>query len=100
MGNLPGRGTARAVSDKGGRIHGQAKEVSMKQTLIAIGIAAAALILMLPAVIFAFIFVSIVWTHRPDLSVVDIMILAVRQIRDIITLKAGDQLRWKGKWRK
>ena len=72
----------------------------MKQTLIVIGIAAAALILMLPALIFAFIFVSIVWTHRPDLAVVDIMLLAVREIRDIITLKAGEHLRWKGKWRK
>lgn len=72
----------------------------MKQTLIAIGIAAAALILMLPAGIFAFIFVSIVWTHRPDLSVVDIMLLAVREIRGIISLKAGEHLRRKGKWRK
>jgi hypothetical protein len=72
----------------------------MKQTLIAIGIAAAALILMLPAVIFAFIFVSIVWTHRPDLSVVDIMLLAVAEIGEIIIMKAGEQLRRKGKWRK
>ena len=72
----------------------------MKQTLIAIGIAAAALILMLPAGIFAFIFVSIVWTHRPDLSVVDIMLLAVREIGDIIILKAGGHLRRKGKCRK
>lgn len=72
----------------------------MKQTLIAIGIAAAALILMLPAGIFAFIFVSIVWTHRPDLSVVDIMLLAVAEIGEIIIMKAGEQLRRKGKWRK
>lgn len=72
----------------------------MKQTLIAIGIAVAALILMLPAVIFAFIFVSIVWTHRPDLSVVDIMLLAVAEIGEIIIMKAGEQLRRKGKWRK
>lgn len=67
----------------------------MKQTLVVI-IVAAALILMLSALIF----VSIVWTHRPDLSVVDIMLLAVRQIRDIIILKAGERLRRKGKWRK
>lgn len=72
----------------------------MKQTLIAIGIAAAALILMLPAGIFAFIFVSIVWTHRPDLSIVDIMLLTVAEIGEIIILKAGVFLRRKGKSRK
>ena len=72
----------------------------MKQALIVIVIVAAALLLMLPAGIFAFIFVSIVWTHRPDLSVADIMLLAVLEIRDIISLKAGEHLRRKGKSRK
>ena len=67
----------------------------MKQTLIAIIIGAAALVL--PSVIFAFIFVSIVWTHRPDLSIVDIIVLAVREIGEII-MKAGI-FRRKGKKR-
>ena len=67
----------------------------MKQTLVVI-IVAAALTMMLSALII----VSIVWTHRPDLSSVDIMVLAVREIGDIIILKAGGHLRRKGKCRK
>lgn len=58
----------------------------MKQTLVSIIVGAAALVL--PSGIFVFIFVSIVWTHRPDLSIVDIIVLAVREIGEII-MKAG-----------
>ena len=67
----------------------------MKQTLVVI-IVAAALTMMLSDLII----VSIVWTHRPDLSIVDIMVLAVREIGDIIILKAGGHLRRKEKCRK
>ena len=73
----------------------------MKQALIVIAIGAAALTLVLPSILF----VSIVWTHRPDLSILDIALLAIREIReimddkDIITMKAGDKLRRKGKWK-
>ena len=36
----------------------------------------------LPLLLFVIIFVSIVWTHRPDLSVADIMREAVKEIRN------------------
>lgn len=57
----------------------------MKQALTVVVIAAVALTLMLPAVIF----VSIVWTHRPDLSVMNIVLLIIREIGDIIIMKTG-----------
>lgn len=69
----------------------------MRNALIVI--IGAALALMPPSVIFAVIFVSIVWTHRPDLSVADIVALAIREIREI-NVKAGDKLRRKGTGRK
>lgn len=55
----------------------------MKQVLIEATILAATL-LMLRSVLFACIFVSIVWTHCPDLSVANIAFLAIREIREII----------------
>ena len=45
-------------------------------------IIAAAVFVFLPLVITAVIFVSIVWTHRPDLSVSDIMREAVKEIKE------------------
>lgn len=69
----------------------------MRNALIVI--VGAALSMMLPSAIFALIFVSIAWTHRPNLSVADIVALAIREIREII-LKAGDKLRRKGTGRK
>ena len=40
-----------------------------------------------------------IWTYHPDLSTADIMKAAVREAGDIITLRAGEILRRKGKWR-
>ena len=45
-------------------------------------ITAAVVIVYMPLIITAVIFVSIVWTHRPDLSVADIMREAVKEIRN------------------
>ena len=43
---------------------------------------AAAVFLFLPLIITAVIFVSIVWTHRPDFSVMDIIREAVKEIKN------------------
>lgn len=43
---------------------------------------AAAVFIFLPLIVTAVIFVSIVWTHRPDLSVLDIMRGAVKEIKN------------------
>jgi len=56
-------------------------------------IIAAAVFVFLPLVITAVIFVSIVWTHRPDLSVIDILREVVKEIKD---MRAGKN-RQKGK---
>ena len=48
---------------------------------------AAAVFLFLPLIITAVIFVSIVWTHRPDLSVADIGRDAWKEIKEY--LRAG-----------
>ena len=40
-----------------------------------------AAVVFLPLLLFGVIFVSIVWTHRPDLSVLDIMREAVKEIK-------------------
>ena len=45
-----------------------------------IGIVLAAAVF-LPLLLFGVIFVSIVWTHRPDLSVIDILREAVKEIK-------------------
>ena len=39
-------------------------------------------VVFLPLLLFGVIFVSIVWTHRPDLSVLDIMRGAVKEIKN------------------
>ena len=45
-------------------------------------IAAVVVFVFLPLIVSAVIFVSIVWTHRPDLSVLDIMREAVKEIKE------------------
>lgn len=57
-------------------------------------ITAAVMIMFLPLIITAVIFVSIVWTHRPDLSVFGILRESVNEIKEY--LKAGKG-RQKGK---
>jgi len=59
------------------------QETGVKQVLIVATILAVTLI-MLRSVLFACIFVSIVWTHCPDLPVANIAFLAIREIREII----------------
>ena len=50
-------------------------------------------VVFLPLLLFGVIFVSIVWTHRPDLSVIDILREVVKEIKD---MRAGKN-RQKGK---
>ena len=57
-------------------------------------ITAAVAIVFLPLILTAIIFVSIVWTHRPDLSVIDIGREALNEIKNY--LRAGRN-RQKGK---
>ena len=57
-------------------------------------ITAAVVIVFLPLILTAVIFVSIVWTHRPDLSVTDILRESVREIKN--DMRAGKD-RQKGK---
>ena len=57
-------------------------------------ITAAVVFVFLPLIITAIIFVSIVWTHRPDLSVMDILRESVREIKN--DMRAGKD-RQKGK---
>ena len=57
-------------------------------------ITAAVVIVFLPLIITAIIFVSIVWTHRPDLSVIDILRESAKEIKN--DMRAGKN-RQKGK---
>jgi len=57
-------------------------------------ITAAVVIVFLPLILTAVVFVSIVWTHRPDLSVIDIGREALNEIKNY--LRAGRN-RQKGK---
>ena len=41
----------------------------------------AAVFILLPGLFFMILFVSIVWTHRPDLSVIDIVGEVVKEIK-------------------
>ena len=77
------------VSDKGGRCE---REASMRNISIVIVLIIGVLVLMLPFGILTVIFVSIIWTHHPEFSTVDIMVLMIREI----ILKAGDKFRRKG----
>lgn len=66
---------------------GQERSENLKIIMIA------AAVVFLPLLLFGVIFVSIVWTHRPDLSVIDIMREAVKEIKKS---RAGED-RQKGK---
>ena len=57
-------------------------------------ITAAVVIVFLPLILTAVVFVSIVWTHRPELSVIDIGRDSLNEIRNY--LRAG-KIRQKGK---
>lgn len=57
-----------------------------------------AVIVLIALVIPAILFVSLVWTHRPDLSVLDIFREGVREIKhEIKNTIAGKVSRQKGK---
>ena len=71
----------------------RAKDGQVRSENLEIIIIAAAVFVFLPLVITAVIFVSIVWTHRPDLSVIDILREVVNEIKD---MRAGKN-RQKGK---
>ena len=65
----------------------RAKDGQVRSENLEIIIIAAAVFVFLPLVITAVIFVSIVWTHRPDLSVMDILRESVREIKN--DMRAG-----------
>ena len=59
----------------------------------------AAVFILLPGLFCIVLFVSIVWTHRPDLSVMDIIREAMKETRNTIAGKkpAGQRSWQKGK---
>ena len=71
----------------------RAKDGQVRSENLEIIIIAAAVFVFLPLIITAVLFVSIVWTHRPDFSVMDIIREAVKEIKN---LRAGKD-RQKGK---
>ena len=71
-----------------------AKAGQVKGDNMGVLITAAVVFVFLPLIITAVIFVSIVWTHRPDLSVMDILRESVREIKN--DMRAGKD-RQKGK---
>ena len=56
----------------------------------------AAVFVFLPLIFTAVVFVSIVWTHRPDLSVFDILRESMKEIQEIRNTRAGKKNRQKG----
>ena len=68
----------KAAGAKAGQDNGEVKK------LIFVILAA---VVFLPLLLFGVIFVSIVWTHRPDLSVIDILRESVDEIKNY--LRAG-----------
>lgn len=72
----------------------EAKAGQVKGDNMGVLITAAVVFVFLPLIITAVIFVSIVWTHRPDLSVMDILRESVREIKN--DMRAGKD-RQKGK---
>ena len=60
-------------------------------------ITAAVVFVFLPLIITAIIFVSIVWTHRPDLSVMDIGREVLKEIKN---LRAGKNRKARITWQK
>lgn len=65
--------------DKGGNGKGGSGQQEGVMKLIGIILVA---VVLLPLLLFGVIFVPIVWTHRPDLSVLDIMREAVKEIKN------------------
>lgn len=65
--------------DKGGRGKGWSGQREGVMRLISIILVA---VVFLPLLLFGVIFVSIVWTHRPDLSVIDILREAMKEIKN------------------
>ena len=61
---------------------GRGKGWSGRSENLAVIFVAAAVFLFLPLIITAVIFVSIVWTHRPDLSMVGILRECVKEIKN------------------
>ena len=55
-----------------------------------------AVVILLPIFLSAVIFVSIVWTHRPDLTVLDILRESMKEIQEIRNTRAGERNRRKG----
>ena len=55
-----------------------------------------AAVVFLPLLFSAVVFVSIVWTHRPDLTVLDILRESIKEIQEIRNTKAGEKNRRKG----
>ena len=55
-----------------------------------------AVVILLPIFFSAVIFVSIVWTHRPDLTVLDILRESMKEIQEIRNARAGERNRQKG----
>ena len=55
-----------------------------------------AAVVFLPLLFSAVVFVSIVWTHRPDLTVLDILRESIKEIQEIRNTKAGEMNRRKG----
>lgn len=56
----------------------------------------AAVFVFLPLIFTTVTFVSIVWTHRPDLSVFDILRESMKEIQEIRNTRAGEKNRQKG----
>lgn len=65
--------------DKGGSGKGWSGQRKGVMRLISIILVA---VVFLPLLLFGVIFVSIVWTHRPDLSVIDILREAMKEIKN------------------
>ena len=53
-------------------------------------------VILLPMFLAAVVFVSIVWTHRPDLTVLDILRESMKEIQEIRNTRAGEINRRKG----
>ena len=70
--------TTKVAGAKGGQMRGENLRII---------VTAAAVFVSLPLIITAIIIVSIVWTHRPDLSVVDILRESVKEIKNMIAGK-------------
>ena len=84
---------AHCVKDKGGKYKRWSDERRMSLEVLII---VAAVFVFLPLIFTAVIFVSIVWTHRPDLTVLDILRESMKEIQEIRNTRAGEKNRQKG----